>query len=121
MSESYEIEGTIKQVGEAQQFGQTFVKREFVLTVDDGKYPQDVSFEFHGEGNIGKLDDVGQGITAKVSFNIRGRYHEGSDRHYNTLVAWKIQLGEVPASEPLPPTLPQQKPDIEDEEDELLF
>ena len=41
----YEMTGTVKVIMEAQTFQSGFSKREFVLTVEDGKYPQDIAFD----------------------------------------------------------------------------
>ena len=40
-----ELEGTIKQIGQAQTFG-NFTKREVVITTDE-QYPQTILIEFH--------------------------------------------------------------------------
>ena len=38
---AYDLTGTIKVIQEAQTFGaKGFTKREFVVTVKEGKYPQ---------------------------------------------------------------------------------
>ena len=39
---AYELTGKIKLLQETQTFGSGFQKREIVLTVDDGKYPQEI-------------------------------------------------------------------------------
>ncbi|MBC8041439.1 MAG: DUF3127 domain-containing protein, partial [Opitutaceae bacterium] len=40
----FEITGTVKKVFEEQTFGSGFNKREFVLTIESGKFPQDIKF-----------------------------------------------------------------------------
>ncbi|WP_420550851.1 DUF3127 domain-containing protein [Litorivicinus lipolyticus] len=84
---SYELTGTIKVIGELQTFGSGFTKKEIVVTVPDGNYPQDISLEFLKEKAelLGALQ-VGQSVT--VTFDVRGREYNG--RYFNNLVGWKI-------------------------------
>ena len=42
---AYELEGKIKVIQDAQTFGSGFTKREFVVIVEDGKYPQEINLE----------------------------------------------------------------------------
>ena len=79
--------GTVKVVMEPQTFSSGFSKREFVLTVEDGKYPQEIAFECVKE-RITLLDGINQGDAITVSFDIRGREYNG--RYFNNLNAWKI-------------------------------
>lgn len=83
----YEMTGTIKVIMEPQTFQSGFSKREFVLTVEDGKYPQDIAFECVKD-RITLLDSVNAGDAVTVSFDIRGREYNG--RYFNNLNAWKI-------------------------------
>ena len=87
---SYELTGTIKVIGELQTFGSGFTKKEMVITVPDGNYPQDISLEFLKDKAdlLGALQ-VGQTVT--VTFDIRGREYNG--RYFNNLVGWKIDAG----------------------------
>jgi len=95
---AYEIKGKIKQVNEAQTFSSGFTKREFVVTVEDGKYPQDIIFETL-QDKVGMLDGLAPETEVDVSFDIRGRAY--NDRHFNNLVCWKIDvLAQDAPSEP---------------------
>ncbi len=91
MSTSYELTGKIKLVQEPQTFASGFTKREFVVTVEDGQYSQDINLECV-QDKVALLDNLqeGQGVTAK--FNIRGREYNG--RYFNNLVCWKIDARE---------------------------
>lgn len=84
---AYELMGKIKLINDAQTFGSGFTKREFVVTVEDGKYPQDISLECVKD-KIKLLDEfkVDQDVT--VAFDIRGREYNG--RYFNNLQAWRI-------------------------------
>ena len=100
-SMSYELTGKIKLIQETQTFNSGFSKREMVVTVEDGNYPQDISLEFLKE-KISLLDSLSVGQNVTVSFDIRGREYNG--RYFNNLVGWKIQSDASAAdSEPYPP------------------
>jgi len=43
---SYELTGKIKVLHDEKTFNSGFTKREMVVTVPDGDYPQDISLEF---------------------------------------------------------------------------
>ncbi|MGB2256231.1 MAG: DUF3127 domain-containing protein, partial [Spongiibacter marinus] len=57
---SYELTGKIKLIQETQTFNSGFSKREMVVTVEDGNYPQDISLEFLKE-KISLLDSLSVG------------------------------------------------------------
>lgn len=87
---SYEATGTIQTIGPIQTFGSKgFTKREVVLSIPDGKYPQTVAFEFQGE-RVDLPDKYNEGDEITVTFDLKGRLHEASGRTYNTLNAWKV-------------------------------
>jgi hypothetical protein len=85
---SYELSGKIKLIQETQTFSSGFTKREMVVTVEEGNYPQDISLEFLKD-KISLLDNLSVGQQVTVSFDIRGREYNG--RYFNNLVGWKIQ------------------------------
>ena len=45
MAKGFELEGIVKVIDEVQTFASGFSKREFVVEIEDGKYPQSVKFE----------------------------------------------------------------------------
>lgn len=85
---SYELTGKVKLIQEPQTFSSGFTKREMVVTVEDGNYPQDISLEFLKD-KIGLLDGLSVGQSVTVTFDLRGREYNG--RYFNNLVGWKIQ------------------------------
>ena len=85
---SYELTGKVKLVQDPQTFSSGFTKREMVVTVEDGKYSQDISLEFL-QDKVSLLDGVTEGQEIKVFFDIRGREYNG--RYFNNLVGWKIE------------------------------
>ena len=87
MAQTFELEGTLKLLLDTQTFASGFAKREFVVEVPDGKFPQMIKFECVKD-KIAMLDKVKIGDTVKVSFDIRGS--EYKERFYVNLNAWKI-------------------------------
>lgn len=96
----FEITGTIKKIFDEQTFGSGFNKREFVLTVPDGRFPQDIKFECVKD-KVGLLAKLKPETKVKVSFDLRGR--EWKDNYYVNLNAWKIESLDDSASAEPPP------------------
>ena len=94
MSDTLEIKGALKVLGETQEFSGGFRKRELVVTIGDLKYPQDIKFEVVKD-KCELLDKLSLGQVIKIAFNLRGNEHNGT--YYNNLVAWKIEaVGSAP-------------------------
>ena len=92
---AYDLTGKIKVIQEPQTFASGFTKREFVVTVEDGKYPQEIALECV-QDKVKLLEEFKEGQTVTVSFDIRGREYNG--RYFNNLQGWKVALvGEEPA------------------------
>ena len=90
----FEITGTVKKVFEEQTFGSGFNKREFVLTIESGKFPQDIKFECVKD-KVALVAALKPGTKAKVFFDLRGR--EWKESYFVNLNAWKIeQIGSTP-------------------------
>lgn len=123
MSESpkqnYELSGQIKLIREAQTFGaKGFTKREFVVTVEDGKYPQDIALECQGD-KCGLLDGISEGDYVTAFFNLRGREYNG--RYFNNLVCWKIESESAAYAKPDRPQIPADLPMDDGSDDSLPF
>lgn len=83
----FDITGTIKEVFEVQTFANDFKKREFLLTTENDKYPQNIIFGCLKD-KIELLESVKPGDTVTVHFDISCR--EWNDKHFVNLNAWKI-------------------------------
>ncbi|MBF0471495.1 MAG: DUF3127 domain-containing protein [Gammaproteobacteria bacterium] len=57
---AYELTGKVKLLQEPQTFASGFSKREMVVTVEDGKYPQEFNLEFL-QDKMSLLDDLSEG------------------------------------------------------------
>ena len=100
MGKSFEIEGKLKVIEDVQTFGSGFTKREFVVEVEDGNYPQMVKFECVKD-RTSLTDGMQVDDTVKVTFDIRG--NEYKERFYVNLNAWKLEkLGGAPAQDVTP-------------------
>lgn len=116
---AYDLTGKVKVIQPAQTFASGFTKREFVVTVEDGRYPQDICLECV-QDKVSLLDsiEVGQEVTA--SFDIRGREYNG--RYFNNLQAWRIQANTPLADDEKPPVSDADVPaDFDEYEDNIPF
>ncbi|NNC88649.1 MAG: DUF3127 domain-containing protein [Akkermansiaceae bacterium] len=90
MSKSFEIEGKIKVINDIQTFDSGFTKREFVIEVEDGKFPQMIKFECVRD-KTSLTDGLETDDPVRVTFDIRGNEYKG--RYYVNLNAWKLEKG----------------------------
>lgn len=90
MAKGYDIEGKIHLISDIQSFASGFSKREFVVEVADGKFPQHIKFECVKE-KTSLTDGLRVGDPVKVYFDIRGNEYNG--RYYVNLNAWKLERG----------------------------
>jgi hypothetical protein len=101
---AYELTGTIKLIFDPKTFASGFTKREMVVTVEDGRFEQEILLEFV-QDKVSLLDSLSPGDDVTVTFDIRGREYNG--RYFNNLQGWKVeQLGEgasIPHTDEAPP------------------
>lgn len=81
----YFLDGTIKQIGEVQEFG-NFKKIEFVVKTEE-QFPEIVKLEFINE-NVDALDTFSLNEVVTVAFVIKGNEYQG--KFYNNLRAIAI-------------------------------
>ena len=91
----FDITGTIKEVFEVQTFANDFKKREFLLTTENDKYPQNIIFGCLKD-KIELLESVKAGDTVTVHFDISCR--EWNEKHFVNLNAWKIETQSASSS-----------------------
>jgi single-strand DNA-binding protein len=115
MSETHKLIGRIKVIEDTQTFSSGFQKREFVIEVPDGKYPQMVKFETVRD-KIDLLNSLSIGDNVEVSFNIRGNEYNG--KYYVSLNAWRIEAlgGRTESNSPKQETPPKREPQPRQEE-----
>lgn len=83
----YEFTGTIKEIFDEQTWSSGFSKREFVVTSEGERFPQDIKFEVVKD-KTEQLGSVSKGDKVKVNFDLRGNEYKG--KYYVNLNAWKI-------------------------------
>ncbi len=127
MSKSFEIEGKLKVIYDIQTFNSGFTKREFVVEVEDGNYPQMVKFECVKD-KTALTDGLQVDDPVKVTFDIRG--NEYKERFYVNLNAWKLERlgggGEATGDreygdEDVPPGVGDPPDDFAEPEDDIPF
>lgn len=94
MSNKFEATGTLKVINDTQQFSETFRKRDFVIEVEDGNYPQPIKFQAV-QDKADLLDTFDVGDTVTVHFNLRGREftrkNDGSTDYFVNLDVWRME------------------------------
>ena len=110
---AYDLTGKVKLIQDAQTFGSGFTKREMVVIVEDGKYPQEINLEFV-QDKVSLLDTVEVGQEVTVTFDIRGREYNG--RYFNNLQGWKLQSGAAAAPASAPAPVADGKPAVSDKD-----
>ncbi len=88
---AYEATGTLLADMGTQQVSEKFRKREFVLEIQDGQYPQQVKFEL-AQDKCDLLNSFQVGTPLTVSFDLRGRSYDknGQTMYFTSLSAWKV-------------------------------
>lgn len=118
---TYELTGTVKTLMEPMKFDSGFTKREFVVTTDGDKYPQDIRLECVKD-RCALLNGVEPGQRVTVSFDLRGNEYKG--RHFVSLSAWKVEVAREPSapdSNSAPPLDQRVPPSPDDAEENLPF
>ena len=86
---AYELTGKIKLIQDPKTFDSGFTKREMVVIVEEGRYPQEINLEFV-QDKVALLDSLAPGQEVTVTFDIRGREYNG--RYFNNLQGWKVEV-----------------------------
>ena len=89
---TFEITGKLYEIFDEQQVSATFRKREFVLEIQDGNYPQYPKFQLT-QDKCNLLDNFQTGQEVKVSFNLSGRGYNknGVTTYFTNLSAWRLE------------------------------
>jgi len=89
---SFDVEGTLHKKMDTTQVTDSFRKREFVLEIEDGNYPQHIKFQLI-QSNCEKIDPYNEGDKIKVTFSLKGRPYnrDGETIYFTNLDAWRIE------------------------------
>ena len=114
-----QVTGTIELINATQVVSEKFKKRDFVLLIQDGNYPQYVKFQ-SVQDRCELLDHYKAGEEVIVNFNLKGRPFEkdGKTMYFTNLEAWKVQKAgqqqpPAPQQNVAPPPAPTGGSDIE--------
>lgn len=82
-----ELKGKIKVINDLSN--QNIQKKQVIITLDGGKYPNDVAIDFLKD-KVNLLDNARIGNIATVKINIQSR--EYNSKWYTNVVGWSINL-----------------------------
>lgn len=124
---AFDINGKLYKKFDTQQVTDSFQKREFVLEIEDGAYPQVIKFQLT-QNNCSKLDPYNEGDQLKVTFNLRGREYnkDGKVLFFTNLDAWRVEAAgqaQAPSAPAANTGFPAAKdaPAIQADMDDLPF
>jgi hypothetical protein len=86
------ITGNLKIKKDTQVVSEAFSKREFVLTVVDGAFSNDILIQLTKD-KVALINDINIGDMLEVEVNLSGKCWvnpEGVEKYFNTLSCWKI-------------------------------
>ncbi|GAB2466096.1 hypothetical protein GCM10011375_33320 [Hymenobacter qilianensis] len=91
---AYDATGRLHEIFDEQQVSEKFRKREFVLEVQEGQYPEHIKFQLV-QDKTALIDPFKIGDEVKVTFNLRGRgfNKNGQMLYFTNLEAWRIEAG----------------------------
>lgn len=98
------ITGTIHKIFDRESVSEKFTKRNFVVNMPDGNYPQMINFQL-SQDRCDLIDNWKVGDDVKVNFNLRGR--EWQEKFFTTIEAWKIEANGQ-AAQPSQPAAQQE-------------
>jgi len=103
-----EVKGFLKVINKTVVLSEKFKKREVVVSVSDGKYPQDLLIQF-SQDNVDLVDEFAVGQEVVIGINLRGKAWtnpKGEEKYFNTIEGWRItgvvdsSKGNVPVAKP---------------------
>ena len=86
------ITGTLKVKKDTQVVSEAFSKREFVLTVVDGAFSNDILIQLTKD-KVTLINDINIGDLLEVELNLAGKCWvnpQGEEKYFNSLNAWKV-------------------------------
>ena len=86
------ITGALKVKKDTQVVSEAFSKREFVLTVVDGAFSNDILIQLTKD-KVTLINDINIGDMLEVEVNLKGKEWtspSGEVKYFNTIEAWKL-------------------------------
>ena len=93
MANKYEATGTLFEIFPALKLSEKFTKREFVLEVLEGRYPEFIKFQLVND-KCDLIESFQKGQAVTISFNLKGKPvqdRNGNTQFYTNLDCWKVQ------------------------------
>lgn len=84
---SFSFKGTVKSVGEVEQFNSGFQKCTVVFEEDDNGYTNDMAVDFVKDKADAAVKKFTEGETYEVHCNVRSREHNG--KYFTGLTGYK--------------------------------
>jgi len=115
----FHVTGRLHRIFDAEQKTERFRKRDFVLELADGRFPQFVQFQLTGD-RCEAIDAYRENDEVRVEFSLRGREWKspkGETRFFNSLDVWTIERAAAGADSPRgdEPPMPDHAPAFPDE------
>jgi len=86
------ITGTLKIKKDTQVVSEAFSKREFVLTVVDGAFSNDILIQLTKD-KVTLINDINIGDMLEVEVNLKGKEWNspsGEVKYFNSIECWKV-------------------------------
>ena len=86
------ITGTLKIKKDTQVVSEQFSKREFVLTVVDGAFSNDILIQLTKD-KVTLINDINIGDMLEVEVNLKGKEWtspSGEVKYFNSIEGWKV-------------------------------
>ena len=86
------ITGTLKIKKDTQVVSEAFSKREFVLTVVDGAFSNDILIQLTKD-KVTLINDINIGDLLEVEVNLKGKEWtspSGEVKYFNSIECWKV-------------------------------
>ena len=87
----YQATGRLHKIFDTEKKSDSFSARDFVIEIEDGRFPQMVKFQLV-QDKCALIDDYSEGDEINVEFDLRGR--EWNDKYFTNLNAWRIGSAE---------------------------
>jgi single-strand DNA-binding protein len=113
----FHVIGRLHRIFAVEQKTERFRKRDFVLELADGRFPQFVQFQLTGD-RCEAIDAYRENDEVKVEFSLRGREWKspkGETRFFNSLDVWTVERAAEGASRSDEPPMPEHAPSFADE------
>ncbi|MEH0156040.1 DUF3127 domain-containing protein [Limibacter armeniacum] len=110
---SFETRGKIEVIYPEQQISEKFKKREFVIEIQDGMYPQFIKMQLT-QDRCSLIDGFQVGDQINVTFDLKGRpfQKDGKTMYFTNVEAWRVSGADAPSAGSTPGDVPPPPPPV---------